>query len=60
MSEKVRAVMVGCGGITGGWLRAIASMDRVEMVGLVDLVEEAARSRASEFALPDPAIRRLR
>ena len=48
--------MVGCGSITGGWLRAIASMDQVEMVGLVDLVEEAARSRASEFALPNPAI----
>lgn len=49
MDSKTRAVLVGCGGITRAWMRAIAEMPDVEMVGFVDLVEDAARARAAEF-----------
>lgn len=51
MSEKIKAVMVGCGGITRSWLTPLQSMDNVEMVGLVDLVEANARARAEEYGL---------
>ncbi len=51
MSEKIKAVMVGCGGITRSWLTPLQSMDNVEMVGLVDLVEANARARAEEYRI---------
>jgi len=56
MSDQVRAVMVGCGGITRGWLTAINNMPNVQMVGMVDLYEDAARSRAEEFGLSEALI----
>jgi len=56
MSGKVRAVLVGCGGISATWLRAIAGMADVEVVGLVDIVEEAARARATEFGCESAVI----
>ena len=51
MAERVRAIMVGCGGISGAWLRPIAEIDEVEIVGMVDLNEDAARKRAEEYGL---------
>ncbi|MBC7235165.1 MAG: Gfo/Idh/MocA family oxidoreductase [Chloroflexi bacterium] len=54
--DHVRAVLVGCGGISRAWLRAVADMEDVEIVGLVDLIEENARARAAEFALQEVAI----
>jgi predicted dehydrogenase len=56
----LRAVMVGCGAMSKGWLRAIAEHDdlaeRVSVVGLVDLDESRARELADEFRLDDPVI----
>ena len=51
MAETVRAVFVGCGSITQAWLYAIQEMQAanqidLEIVGMVDLLEEAARERA--------------
>jgi predicted dehydrogenase len=47
-----RAVMVGCGAMSNGWLRAIRETEllsrSVEMVGFVDLDPALARSRADE------------
>ena len=37
--EPMRAVMVGCGGITRAWLKPLQEMPDVSIVGLVDLVE---------------------
>ncbi len=54
MSQTTRAVLVGCGGISRTWLRSIAEMPEVEIVGLVDIAEEAARARAQEFNLQVP------
>lgn len=51
MSDKLRAVLVGCGGISRAWLRGIEGKEDVEIVGMVDLIEDAARGRAEEFGL---------
>jgi predicted dehydrogenase len=51
MTDTLRAVLVGCGGISRTWLRGIQTIDGLEMVALVDLVEDAARQRAGEFGL---------
>jgi predicted dehydrogenase len=56
MADKTRAVLVGCGGITRTWMRAVLEMDDVEMVGFVDLVEQAARARAEEYGFGGAAI----
>ncbi|THF88038.1 Gfo/Idh/MocA family oxidoreductase [Deinococcus sp. KSM4-11] len=49
--RPVRAVMVGCGGMSATWLRAAAAVDGLEVVGLVDLQEAAAVARQTEFEL---------
>jgi predicted dehydrogenase len=51
MGPVTRAVLVGCGGISRTWLRAIQEMPDVAIVGLVDIVEDSARARAQEFDL---------
>lgn len=56
MEGKTRALLVGCGGITRTWMRAIAEMPDVEMVGFVDIVEAAARTRATEAGCPDALV----
>ena len=51
MADKLRAVMVGCGGISGAWLNAIKDMEGLEIIGLVDINEDAAKKRKQEFEL---------
>jgi predicted dehydrogenase len=51
MTDTLKAVLVGCGGISRTWLHGIQAIDDLEIVALVDLVEEAARQRADEFEL---------
>ena len=51
MSNKLKAVLVGCGGISRAWLSGSKEIDGLELVGLVDIVEAAARQRAEEFDL---------
>lgn len=50
-----RAVLVGCGGMSKGWLSAIHDhpllKGRVEVVGLVDIDRATAEARAAEFNL---------
>lgn len=54
------AVLAGCGGMSKGWLTAIAShpdlVGRVEVVGLVDLDSATAQARADEFGLSNAQI----
>lgn len=54
----LNAVMVGCGAMSKGWLRAIADTAQlssaVRIAGFVDLDRQAAMARAAEFA-PDAA-----
>jgi predicted dehydrogenase len=56
MSEQIRAVLVGCGGITRSWLTPLQSMPDVKIVGLVDIVEANARARAEEYHLTDALV----
>lgn len=51
MDSNYRIVLVGCGGISGAWLKPAIAMPGVKIVGLVDRVEENALKRASEFGL---------
>ncbi len=55
-TKKVRAILVGCGGMSGAWLDAALSMPEVEIVGLVDVIEAAAQKRAAEYHLPQVVI----
>jgi len=55
-NDTLRAVLVGCGGISGAWFNPLKDMPQVKLVGLVDLVEESAHKRAVEFGLPDAVI----
>ena len=56
MANKLRVVLVGCGGMSGAWLRVATQMDAIDIVGLVDIREEAARGRAEEYGLNDALI----
>lgn len=51
MENTTRAVLVGCGGISQAWLRAIKGMADVKIVGLVDIIKQNAVARAEEFGL---------
>ena len=51
MSEPLRAVLVGCGGISQAWLKPAQTIQGLEIVGLVDIVEANARQRAEQFGL---------
>ena len=55
-TTPVRAVLVGCGGMSGAWLRAAAEMEDLEVVGLVDLDAERAAGRRDEFELPQAQV----
>ena len=51
MDRKTRAILVGCGGISRAWMKALQGIPEVEMVGLVDIVESAPAKLAEEFNL---------
>ncbi len=51
MEKNLKAILVGCGGMSHAWLEAALNIPGLEMVGLVDLVEASARKRAEEFGL---------
>ncbi len=51
MNNPFRVVLVGCGGISEAWLKPVAGMPEIQVVGLVDRIEESARKRAAEFHL---------
>ncbi|MBM4459983.1 MAG: Gfo/Idh/MocA family oxidoreductase [Chloroflexi bacterium] len=53
MSTPLTAVLVGCGGISRAWLNAIRDMPEVQMVGYVDIREEAAQTRRAEYGPHD-------
>ena len=53
---KIKAVLVGCGGISGSWLEGVQNTPDLQLVGLVDIREEAARERAAQFRLKKVSI----
>jgi len=56
MAHPLRAVLVGCGGISKTWLNAIRDIPDVTLVGFVDLVEDMARQRAQEYDWAEAAV----
>ena len=51
---RLRAIVVGAGGIVGAWLPPLAK-EKVEVVAVVDLVRERAEKRIAEYKLRCPA-----
>lgn len=51
MVEELKAVLVGCGQMSGAWLQAAAATPGLRIAGLVDLNEEAAQRKRDEFHL---------
>jgi len=51
-SKQIRAVLVGCGGMSRAWLSPAANIPGLKMVGLVDLFPEAAIDKAKQYKLP--------
>ena len=51
MTSPLKAVLVGCGGISQTWFQGISQIEGLQMVGLVDIAREAAQRRADEFGL---------
>jgi predicted dehydrogenase len=49
MAQQLKVVMAGCGGMSAAWLKTAKELEGVEMVGLVDINEEAAKRRKDEF-----------
>ncbi|MFN8485724.1 MAG: Gfo/Idh/MocA family oxidoreductase [Anaerolineae bacterium] len=49
--QPLRAVLVGCGGMSRAWLDAARAISDLQIVGLVDVVETAAYHRAAEYNL---------
>lgn len=56
MARPLKAVLVGCGGISRAWLEAAQTIPDLAIVGLVDLNSEAAQRQAREFALTNALI----
>lgn len=46
----MKAVLVGCGGISQVWLEGITQIEALEVVGLVDILEASAQKRQAEYA----------
>ena len=51
MSQRMRVVVCGCGGISGLWFKCLQDIPAIEVVGIVDLNEKAAEARKAEFGL---------
>ena len=54
--KKLRAVLVGCGGISNAWLSANQRIDELEIVGLVDLNKDAAQDQKTKYDLHDAMV----
>lgn len=50
--ERIRVAVVGAGYVAAHHLRALQSLDFVDVVGVADLREEMARSVAARFGVP--------
>jgi predicted dehydrogenase len=54
--EKVKAILVGCGGITTMWLQPIQAFRDVDIVGLVDINLGNAKKKQEEFHLHEALV----
>ncbi|MFW6303321.1 MAG: Gfo/Idh/MocA family protein [Candidatus Sumerlaeota bacterium] len=56
MTEKLKMVLIGCGGITGAWLPVIRESKDVDLVAMVDLNRETACERAKEYGYDEALV----
>ncbi len=52
MAEKVRIGIIGCGTISGAYLKIARAFPILEVAACADLLPERARARAEEFGVP--------
>ena len=52
MAEKVKVGIIGCGVISGIYLKNLPNYDLIDVVACGDLVIERAQARAKEFGVP--------
>ncbi|MAM13412.1 MAG: oxidoreductase [Rhizobiaceae bacterium] len=50
--EKVGIGIIGCGNISGAYLKAMAEFDILDIRGVADLNRAAAEAKAAEFSVP--------
>lgn len=58
MSEPLKVVLVGAGGMGKSWLSTILADPAVELTGVVDLDLDVARTAVTEAGVPDVALGR--
>lgn len=51
--QSLKAVLVGCGGISNAWLEANRNIAELEIVGLVDINAAAAEAQKGKYDLAD-------
>ena len=56
MGRNLRVVLAGCGGMSKAWLNTATKIEGLEVVGLVDIVADAARARRDEYGLTGAGI----
>jgi predicted dehydrogenase len=56
MTQPVRAILVGCGGMSRRWVEVSKVHAGLELTGFVDMNEVAARSRAADYGTEDVVI----
>lgn len=56
MTQTLKVVMAGCGGMSAVWMKTAREIPGLEMVALVDINEEAARKRKDEFGFTQALI----
>ena len=56
MSDFLKIVVVGCGGISNRWFRAVKEIEGVTVAGVVDLLEAAAHKKKQEYELSEARI----
>ena len=49
MTDNVRAVLVGCGGMSRRWVEVSKAHPQLDLVGFVDMDESAAQARAVDY-----------
>ena len=56
--KTLRAVLVGCGGMSRAWLNVVQERSDLQIVGLVDINLNTAKKRAEEYGLDNVTIDR--
>jgi predicted dehydrogenase len=56
VADQLKAILVGCGGISGTWVNAAKEIEDFKLIGFVDLNEAAAQGRADQYGNTEAVI----